>query len=91
MIVYSIILALIFRLIDKIYKEVSNETRDQQAMFVGILTYSMIYLNDGTLTALLATGGLVLVLFLFIIYENKIYCERKIDTVKRIGNETSRL
>lgn len=91
MIVYSIILALIFRLIDKIYKEVSNETRDQQAMFVGILTYSMIYLNDGTLTALLATGGLVLVLVLFIIYENKIYCERKIDTVKRIGNETSRL
>lgn len=64
MLIYSVILGLILRYIDKIYhtvKEVSGE--GILPVFVGILTYNMIYLNDGSLTAVLITGGLLINIF----------------------------
>jgi len=91
MLLYSVALAFVFRVIDKIYLGVSDKDKEQLPMFVGILTYSMIYLNDGALTALMLTGGLVLTLFLFVIHDNKEYAMKKISLMKGINKNAKEL
>ena len=61
MIMYSVILSIILRYIDGVFCRIGCP-EDKLPMFVAILTYSMIYLNDGTLTALFITGGLFIIL-----------------------------
>lgn len=63
MVAYAIILAMILRYIDRIYYHFSE---DKACVFVGILTYTMIYLNDGTLTAVMITGGLFINIFVLL-------------------------
>ena len=58
MIIYTIVLALILRYIDRIYFSNGGYKRSLP-VYVGILTYSMLYINDGSLTALILTGGLI--------------------------------
>lgn len=60
MVAYSLILVLIFRYIDGLYRRAQEK---YMPVFVGILTYTMIYLNDGTLTAVILTGGLFINVF----------------------------
>lgn len=62
MLLYSVIFVLIFRYIERIYNQYRGDKR-ALPVFIGVLTYSMIYLNDGSLTALLITGGLVINIF----------------------------
>lgn len=62
MLLYALIFVLIFRYIERIYNRYQGDNR-ALAVFVGVLTYSMIYLNDGSLTALLVTGGLLINIF----------------------------
>lgn len=62
MIIYSVIFVLILRLIDRMYCHYKNDDRALPT-FVAILTYSIIYLNDGSLTALILTGGLFINIF----------------------------
>lgn len=62
MLLYAVIFVLIFRYIERIYNLYKGDTK-VLPVFVGVLTYSMIYLNDGSLTALLITGGLVINIF----------------------------
>lgn len=57
---YSLILGLIFRYIDGVSY---HSQKKYLPVFVGILTYTMIYLNDGTLTAVMLTGGLFINMF----------------------------
>lgn len=89
MLVYSVILALIFRFIDKIYLSM-DKTEDKLPMFVGILTYSMIYLNDGTLTAVLVTGGLLIVLAILKVQESKDYAKRLKQRYMTSGNNVNK-
>lgn len=69
MLIYSIVLAVIYRMIDSIYRDCNN--RNKLPVFVGILTYSTIFLNDGTLTSLFATGGLVIIIFILKLQTDK--------------------
>ena len=62
MLFYSIIFVVILRYIERIYNRYKGDNR-ALPVFVGVLTYSMIYLNDGSLTALLITGGLIINIF----------------------------
>lgn len=62
MLLYAVIFVLIFRYIERIYNLHQGDKR-ALPVFVGVLTYSMIYLNDGSLTALLITGGLIINIF----------------------------
>ncbi len=62
MVLYALIFALIFRYIERIYNRYQEDNR-ALPVFVGVLTYSIIYLNDGSLTALLVTGGLLINIF----------------------------
>lgn len=72
MILYSLVFAVILRFVDNLYKK-AKKTEDKISMYVGILTYSIIYLNDGTLTAVLVTGGLIIILLILKIQEDKDY------------------
>lgn len=62
MVLYALIFVMIFRYIERIYNCYQGDNR-ALPVFVGVLTYSMIYLNDGSLTALLITGGLLIDIF----------------------------
>lgn len=62
MLLYASIFVLIFRYIERIYNLYQGDKKTLP-VFVGVLTYSMIYLNDGSLTALLITGGLIINIF----------------------------
>lgn len=68
MIIYSVILAWILRYIDSVYERGNKE---RLPVFVGLFTYTMIYLNDGSLTAALVTGGLIINIVICLIYNRK--------------------
>ena len=66
-VIYAILIGLLLEVFDKIYEK--NKT--QLAAYVGTLTYTMIYLNEGPLTSAIITGGIWIHLALFLLKDKK--------------------
>lgn len=85
MIIYSVILALIFRVIDSMDKKYIS-------VIVSCFVYSVIMLNDGSLTVCLITGGMFLIfpfVWIFMSYEDRREKHNVLfkQDVKKITNE----
>lgn len=66
MVFYSILLGYIFSYIDKLQKKTQY-----REILIGVFSYSIIILNDGSLTATLITGGLLFSLIIMTIFTSK--------------------
>lgn len=75
-IAYSVILAFILRYIDRLQRR-SGE--DALPVYVGIMTYIMLFLNDGSLTSSLVTGGLFITMFILSRYKELVTPETMIQ------------
>lgn len=76
MIIYAVALGLILKMVDSI------SSKETIKIFVGILGYTMIILNDGSLLTTLLTWGLALsIFFLYLFYSNNnhITCKNSIS------------
>lgn len=83
MIIYSVILGMLLIYVDSLYAKC---TREHLPVFVGLLTYTMIYLNDGSLTSALITGGLIInILILSVFVFSIISKERERDIEEKIS------
>lgn len=67
MLLFAVILGIILCYFDAL----ACQNKYPNAVIVGTLTYSMIYLNDGSLTSAVMTGGIWILLILFSVQEEK--------------------